>query len=146
MSAFTDPKIKALFKRYRELTGIDIRIPGFLHERQAHNFLAHYEMRDLEMVVSYVRAQIYAGENQRGGGMNRMSLQWKCMFGQDEEISTFQDRHGLASEWAKRHRKDLLPEEPKPEPKPAPQPVSDDERARLAETVRQMAGNLFKGK
>lgn len=93
------------------LTGIVYRanlIPQFVQE-QASVFAANFELWELRLVVSWTKMKIAEG-NRRANGFSEASLQWRNLIadGGDPRLERFQSRLGMAMEWAKKSRRDLL--------------------------------------
>lgn len=130
------PQCQTVFDWWRELTGQHIRIPGLLQQRQAFNLHTGFTREDLEITVRYIRHLINEAEGSGRGGMSALSLQWRCFFGNDEEITTFQDRWNLAQQWAARKRQPVaLAPEPVVEPS-----LYQNGAAAMAETLRRLKG------
>lgn len=130
---------------FGDLTGIVYRsnlIPQLI-QQQAFVFARNFELWELRLVYEWTRAQIRDGER-RANGFSRQSLQWHNMIadGGDPTLGRFQTRLGLATAWAKGHRRDLLrpanaeqASAPSPKPRePSPEVVAADQRHR-AEAV-----------
>lgn len=142
------PKMREVFETFAAETGIPIRLVGCVQAQQAAVFAETFEIWELKLVVAWVKARIRGVE---GGtertGISRLSLQWHCMFGNsgDMALPEFQQRLGLAMEWAKKFARHLLPKaETAAVAAPGPVPVDAATGAQVARQLedfkRQMRG------
>lgn len=137
---------------YSGLTGISFRAGVALPYdvgRQAVVFAQHFELWEMRLVVEWTLSMIRAAENgKERNGFSRLSLQWHRLIGErgDEALTQFQQRLGLATEWARHKRRDLLKPldvpasvTPVAKPAPAPEPTDEEREQRLGRLAAQFA-------
>lgn len=110
-------------EEFGRLTGIK-----FLHqilpydvENQALQLAKHFQLWQLELVVTWTKAKIKEGEEKRNG-FSELSLQWHRLIAKegDDRLTQFQQRLGLAMKWARKFRPSLIPGEEQPAATPSP--------------------------
>lgn len=142
-------RIRAVFERFAALTGIPTRLPTQTMCQQALLFADHFQLWELDVVIAWLKVMIHRAESgERSLGFSRLSLQWGNIFGKDGDVSglgPFEQRLGLAIDWARKHRPSLIPQ-PAPEGNGTrtakPKPVSEDERERIAAQARELFAKM----
>lgn len=129
---------ESVLRAFGVLTGIRLRVVPEEVKRQAFTFAANFSLRELELVVLYVRRQIARNE----GGFSAASLQWHTMMGSiggGADFLAFQNRLGLAEEAMRRGWRPPFALTAPAAPvqtactKPAPAMQSDDDLRRIRE-------------
>jgi hypothetical protein len=148
------PAIRAVFDTFSRDSGIPLRLVSCIQAEQATVFSDHFELWELTVVIRWILSRVRAAEDgTERTGMSRLSLQWHCIFGNngDMALAPFQQKLGLATAWAQKQARHLLPapEKPaqtapqKPEKPAETAPVWDAGRAKFEEMQKQLSGPTF---
>lgn len=121
---------------YSKMTGIRFRFLPDGVSRQSVKFLERgFTLSDLELVVLWIKR----GINRHEGGLNDMSLGWRCLFGEygaSDEFLKFQERIGMAEAAVKRGWRPAMartgPHRPAPAHKSPPAPRHTQPRRKPA--------------
>jgi len=146
--------MRAVFETFSEETRIPLRLVSQIQSQQAAVFVEHFETWELVVVIRWIISRVEAQEQGRERtGMNRQSLQWHCIFGGDGDLNLapFQQKLGLAMQWAQRAARALLPESAAPatvakqaaqihKHSPAARQLSPDEAAEMLRRAKEEAG------